>query len=209
MEPQSQSLQIVSSSRRGDNLDQRLFRSRSRAAPNPRGLRRSAADHSSPDAAIEMARILDEPPVRLSVRLDTSPSSSIRQACLNKSGPISPCSKSEKNAVDAARDRSKSSGPGALNRGAATCLQPGATGSWRAGDREGSFLLAGSRALIAAALRFYNHMAAAIRGQAHVGRPSHGPALCGPPGPPPSQGHYDRPFWGNGACNCGVLAHLV
>lgn len=44
-------------------MDQRLFRPRSRAAPNPRGLRRSAADHSSPDAAIEMARILDEPPV--------------------------------------------------------------------------------------------------------------------------------------------------
>jgi len=43
-------------------LDQRLSRSRSKAASNRRGLPRSAADHSSLDAAIEMARILDEPP---------------------------------------------------------------------------------------------------------------------------------------------------
>jgi hypothetical protein len=69
-------------------------------------------------------------------------------------------------AIDATRDCSKSSCPGALNSGAATCLQPGATGSWRAGDREGSFLLAGSRALSAAAQRFYNHTAAAVRATA-------------------------------------------
>ncbi|SPP97014.1 conserved protein of unknown function [Bradyrhizobium vignae] len=46
-------------------MDQRLLRSRSNTA-NPSGLSRVEADHLGPDAAAEMARILDEPPILLS-----------------------------------------------------------------------------------------------------------------------------------------------